>query len=243
MKLFFRHTLSMACLLLALTEVHAEYNGWYISFKITTQKHQEVIGHFYMAEHYFSPDSSTNQHAVLRILDAHWDGINDTLQFFNHRISYTYPSSDSIDSYLVYGLLDSASLLLSAVKSIEILDMVDASYLVWLSGPRTIADTIWTQKPAEMRLNPIGYLCSYDIFIHEVTPTTYKIAAELAAMEVVYAEKEISLRDEIENSDGEVHREAEEQLMMLIEQLDEEIGKILEEYSGEKVVIVSFCSC
>jgi len=221
----------------------AEYNGWYIDFTIETKNQEVIKGHGYIASAYFDKDSSNNDSYVTkRLMNLIGNG-NDTLIYFKDRITYTYTPYESYDVAEIYTLVNNGKIAFNTIAYISIDTMIDYWYLSNIATSHALADTIWMKNAPAQTVVASGYLCSWEIFIHEETVQTKQILAELIKSQALYDKIIKNLEDEEDYNGSEAYREAKERMSEFEDSIDEITAEILSKFEGQKVVIISFCSC
>lgn len=210
----------------------AEYGGYHIRFTIKKKNGQSSEGYAYVAEAYLNMDSLKNTSYLQRALDQYFgDRSLDTFYFFKHRIEYKYRSLyDSSGNHSIYTLDHKIHLLCKDIQTITITQMIEQTYAIGISNNVRIADTSWMRKAPVMSKVTGGYLCSHQIFVHQNSKKISEVFRKLDLKLEEYTKRE---KKAIEA--GEEFKEEDE--------IDNEIHKLLELLKGQKVVIVSECSC
>ncbi|MBR9859307.1 hypothetical protein GYB22_00860 [bacterium] len=216
----------------------AEYQAFHFKFKVTTAE-QEYIGYGSKAYAYIEFDSLDNTRHLKYALSQRieqWDQ-RDSMFFYLDRFAYSFINiydSSRIDTEYYY--FNPTGLLLDEIQNIEILDQIQYSYMRGIGSEHEIKDTSWMKRSPVQRFLSNGYLCTHAIYIHEASEVTKNVIDQLSkfAEELEQLEKEESEREEYEREDERFRSD---------DWIDEKIHDILEELKGEKVVIVSECSC
>ncbi len=221
----------------------AEYNGWYVDFTLQTKNQEVIKGHAYIASAYFDVDSMKHDGYVTKRFCRLLNNGNDTLIYSKNRISYTYSPFESYDVAVIYTLVNPDKIAFQDIARISIDTMIDYGYLSNIETSHTLADTIWMKSTPIQTVLANGYLCSWEIFIHEKTAQTEEILAELEKSQAIYNKILKNLEDEEPYNGSESYREAEKRMNEFEDSIDEITAEILEKFHGQKVVIVSFCSC
>ncbi len=220
----------------------AEYNGWYLKLEITTTSNEEIIGYVYRASAYLKEDSLNNESYVTRTLTQ---PLNPSEYMVYHEMLYRYEYTPvgAQEPYHNYALLGERSITTTEIRSIKILNRIDFSYLENVANVYLPSDTLWMNTLPVAKTMADGYLCSWQVFVHEETANTKKVLAELKAYSIKNEQQFKQLDEELENANGEYYREIEAKIEDLQDRLDGIASKILAKFEGEKVVIISFCSC
>ncbi len=210
------------------TILRAEYNGYLIKFEVETLEGNKFFGYSYLSTSYFNLDSLENTNYLITALDpgrGDWEG--DSLIYYKERIKYEYRHVGNVDGEKIpiYTLNNRQVILDKEIKNIDILEIINQTYMVGISSPLSISDTTWSNKDPIESYSFGAYLCFHQIYIHERSKNIKNIIARLQAKQ-----KEI---DEIE-FDSEMG-----------DQLDNEISKMIDELSllDNKIVVITECSC
>ena len=231
-------------LFLGFQSAFAEYNGWFITFELETTAGERIIGNVYRASAYFKRDSLANQNYVTkRLIQTDLNHKDSGFTYFQHLITYIYTPYEDSDTARIYTLAGKQTIEESEILRITVLNLVDFGYLMGISNHLNIEDTIWMQKPPLKTYSADGYLCSWQIFVHEQSKNTEQILAELTESMNEYKSKIAELQEILQGEENEAYREAEVKMVKLEESRDEKTFEFLDKLDGEKVVIISFCSC
>ena len=222
----------------------AEYNGWFLKLAIETTKGEVIIGHVYRASAYFNEDSLSNERYVTRSMSHYFlQGDEPRMVYYENLVKYDYVPEGGTETYSVYTLIGEKSILVSDIKNIKILNHIDFSYLVNVASAHALRDTIWMKTPPVAKYIVDGYLCSWQLFVHEESANTKQVLAELKAFNNKNQQQLKKLEEELDYANGDYYREIEAKIETLEEGLDEAASDILAKLNGERVVIISFCSC
>jgi hypothetical protein len=231
-------------LLLACHFAAAEYNGWYITFKITTTANQEITGHTYKASAYLDEDSLESSTYLIRHLNRVGLTPDDPVfRYSKDLLEYTYVPILATETAKAYSLLNERSIPLAEIKRIVIIDMIDFGYLLNIAGNHSLVDTIWMKTPALESAYVDGYLCSYEVYVHEQSENTIAVLREMSEFNAKNKGKIEAWEAEMKDAMGAYYQELEQKINDFQESLDEKASKIMAKLAGEKVVIISFCSC
>ncbi len=205
----------------------AEYNGYHIKFKIETTKGETRIGFVYVPSAYFDKDSIQSTDYLKYALDQSWgDRDNkDSLFYFKERIKYQYQEVGNTqgEKREIFALNNKQSISYKDIKLITIIEMQDFTYLIGVSSPLSISDVTWISKKPLQSYAFSGYLCYYQVFVHVNSKKIEGIIKRLNAKQ-----KSIENMDvDYENGDA----------------VDDELWKIIKELYGEKVVVITECTC
>lgn len=209
------------------TTVRAEYNGYHIKFEIKTAKGKTKVGFAYLTSDYLNTDSLKNTTYLKKALDQsskQWEK-RDSLVYFKERIKYEYrPASNNLnEKTTIYSLDNKQAILHKEIHSINIIEIIDYTYLKRISSPLSISDTTWTNKEPLSSYSFGGYLCYHQIYMHKNSKKVDKIIKQLQA-------KQNELKDtEINSNNGH--------------EIDKAFREIIKDLYGEKVVIITECSC
>lgn len=213
--------------LLALSlSLRAEYDGYYISFTIEQVNGKKQKGYVYMASAYLDMDSLHNTNYLKRALGGKDGDDQDSMTYFKHRIDYHYRNTwdSSISSkYTTYYLTGQKKMPFRLIKKITIDEMIDHTYLFGISTDLKLADTSWIKTEPVKILSYSGYLCSYQVMVHQQSKRLTEVLKRLDAKQ-----KQLSSM-ELDSENGD--------------KADEEIGKLISELEGLKVVVITECTC
>ena len=230
-------------ILLQTHSLKAEYNGWYIKFKIITQNQEELIGNIYIAQAYFEKDSINNSNYVIERFNTLDHQSEDTLVYYKNLLKYNFQPEEDTSTYTEYGLINQQKIHVKDIKSIEVLNMIYFWYLSGIASTHTIADTIWMKSKPIKVFRTGGTLCDWQIFVHETSENTEKTIIKLEELQRSFSTKIEALEADLEYLDGEEYYETEEKIEKLEREIDKQFQELLTPFKGEKVVIISFCSC
>ena len=233
----------LVILLLVLSSytLKAEYNGWYIQFKITTNADSSILGWAYVAEAYFKKDSINNSNYLIERFDVLDHQQRGTINFYHHLLTYRFKSFAG-DDEKIYTMLAEDSIEVNEIKSIEVLKMHEFWYLQGVVSKHEISDTTWMQTPVLERITTGGELCTWDIFVHQKSEAIENLKATLSTIEKKYSNKIEAIEDELNYAEGD-HEKLEHEIDNLLEQKEDEMYEKIKKFKGNKVVIISFCSC
>ena len=240
MKAFF---FLLSGFLLFNSSVKAEYNGWYIKFKIITQNQEELIGNIYIAQAYFEKDSIKNSNYLIEIFNTLDNRSEDSLVFYKNLLSYKYKQQEDTNTYTEYGLINQSMIAIQQIKSIEVLNMIDFWYLSGIASTHTSADTIWMKSKQIKVFRTGGTLCDWQIFVHETSENTEKTIIKIEELQRSFSTKIEALEADLEYLYGEEYYQTKEKIENLEEKIDSQFQELLSPFKGKKVVIISFCSC
>jgi hypothetical protein len=218
-----KKALNIILILLFSTSIKAQFGGYQLSIEITTVDDHTSNGYSYVASNNFNLDSLENTNYLFNRIDQGFEITHpdDSFSYFKNRINYSNEDYNS-DNKLFY-LLDPVIIESKNIKSISIKSMDNQSTMIGFSNILSLSDTTWIMTNPIEKHSYSGYLCHYEIFVHEKTKKNEEIITRL----------ELYLK-EIENikNDNELDT-----------YIDEKILKILEELNGQKVIVISQCSC
>jgi hypothetical protein len=224
-----RKIISLLVIILLAIIVKAEYSGYHFKFQVVTIHGEVYTGYAYVAGAYIDLDSIRNTNYAKKALDQSWKDWDerDSLVFYSNRIQYAYTyvwDSVGVDNQnKIFDLTTRKAFAHYEIKSIFILEVIDFSYTTWISNTLSVVDTSWMNKEPVSRFMVDGYLCSHQVFVHKSSKKIEKIRKLL-----------IRRMEEINGEENE-YNEGDE--------LDKEIWNIVCQLFGEKVVIVTSCSC
>ncbi len=196
------------------------YYGYYIKFDAETIHGETKTGFVYLAAHYLNNDSLNNTDYLKKALSQRaieWHK-RDSLVYYKERIKYDYiPVDDSLGSKsTIYRLNNEQAIANNEIQAIKIRDMIEQSYFIQISNPLSAADTVWASKRPLRSYSFTGFVCYFQIFVHENSQNTNRIIKQL--QEKQHKANEIDPNE-----------------------IDEAFLNIIEELYGEKVVVVTEC--
>lgn len=226
--------------------VFAEYNGHQIEFTIELNNGEKVIGYNYLASVYQSDKTidykeflEKNYEIVLR--NQYNDSLGE-LTYFLNRIKYNYLDYNG-DSRFIYTLTDKKAIDKQQIKSFKIIELTSQSYAIGISTEHKWEDRFWMSKNPIEKISTAGYLCEFQIFIHETNSNIEQLKKKLEIV-AIELDKEIKEQQKIlENSNGKSYHEAGDKIEELEGFIDIRISELLQEFNGMKVVIISMCTC
>jgi hypothetical protein len=213
-----KNTIIAVFILLFSYAVKAEYNGYHFEFTIETTEGQLLKGYVYKASAYLDEDSLSNSDYLIKAFSDDWNGHTDSIKYFKNRIKYNFYNQN--DTGFIFYLLNEEIIPSSSVKKIKIDEMIDYGYLSGIANELTLRDTSWMKKRPVKIATAGGYLCDAQIFIHKDSKKIKKLLKEIEAIEAKY------------NDMGGGN-----------DKFDDEIQKVIEKFKGEKVVIITTCTC
>lgn len=226
-----KKVLFMLFTILIMSSAKADYNGYHISFTIEKSGGKLSKGFVYVASVYLNQDSLKSTNYLKKALDQSFKegGERDSLTYFAHRLKYEYRSVGSPEDSKTstYTLKDKAVVAFDEIVSIKIDQMIQYGYLVGISSDLKLSDTTWTKKDPVKNVSYSGYLCYHQLLVHV---NSDKIEAILKRLEA--KQKEI---DELDFNTDDGYK--------IGDKIDEELWEIVSELVGEKVVVISECTC
>ena len=229
--------------LFALHTARAEYQSVYINFMAVTVQGDSLSGYITLPTEYLNEDSLESQSYLRRVFDGADHKRADTLIYAKHLIAYRYVGMYSEDTSVAYVLLGTGSLLRSSIVHLQIKSHFSYTYLTGVHNINTIGDTAWACKPPVLREAVSGYLCDWTILVHTRSAKTDAVIAKLKKAEASMRKLEEDYASLRNQGVSAAQEEVENALNEREEKIDEELSNLLDEFEGEKVVIVSFCSC
>lgn len=210
--------LLFAFIFLFLFPLKAEYNSYHIEITIETTAGKKLKGFVYKTDGFIEGDSIYNPGYLLGALSWDFYGPTDSIRYFKNRFEYKYSFDGTVEER-IYALVNPAVIPVSSVVAISIDTVINFSYLLNISNYTSAKDTNWMKKPPVNKVAHDGYLCSYQIYMHKETKKTQAILKELEAYDKKYKDAKDT------------------------DHSDEELSKIIHKLNGEKVIVISFCSC
>lgn len=238
------------CLLMVLlwgflSNALADYNGHQASFDITfkdgtTQKGYNFISTVYGIPDYMEYEEFLAQNPTYLLERIYDDSTH--LKFYTLRYNYAYQDYDSSAQH-IYMLFQPKTISVSNILSISNVTLEDQSYAQGVSSIHNAADTLWMRKPAHETYYFGKLFCSHVISVHQNSKAVQETIKALQEIESSFDTKLEELENQRLNTDGEEADRLVEEMQDLEYSIDEKIAKILEGLEGEKVVVISFCTC
>lgn len=221
-------------------EAKAEYNGAFYQFEIEMQDGFIDTGYCYIADAYIHADSLNNSTYFKNRIYRSWYYDQDSLSYFQHFFSYQYKLQYSSDVYTEYLTMGKVSVQYSKVKTVRFLKAYSSSYLSDIGSFHAPEDTIWMKNPPVDTFSVAGYLCGWNIFIHETN-------LEVADWKQKVQKKANELWIEYDELGEDLSYNRSDSARKSYSEFEDELDSILSDYvfelTGQKVVIIAECSC
>jgi hypothetical protein len=203
------------------TSLRAEFGGSHFSFTIETNKGELIKGYTYVYNSYFNQDSINDIIYLKRIFLP--EDKAENLPFFKYRIEYNCPffGNNSENGYKLYQLMGKIEIPLSSIKGIKINDSFEYGSFAEISNPLNISDTAWMKKKPIKKIEMIGYLCTYQVIVHQNSKKMGDILKQLKAKYNEYDPDNLPMDTNLNN----------------------ELDKIFKKMKGCKAVVITECSC
>lgn len=238
--------LSVSILLfLSVFTSRGEYNGYHLKYSIETTDGEVIEGYNYIAAAYFDLDSADNMGYLIRRLSAprFTYPLFDSIHFFTDRLMYEYQYEWDTGTYRIYSVLNSTGIPSQNVKSIVITEVINQTYLTDIYNTLIMADTVWMRnKPQSVKIYD-GYLCFYEVFVHQKSKITEEVALEVETLLAEHKSKMEKLEEDMKYSNGQERIDFEDQIDDLLDAIDEQLGEIISKLEGQKVVVLGTCTC
>lgn len=221
-------------LFLTSLEAIAEYNAYQIKFIIELNDGSEIQAFTAIPSGYINNNEipvetylEENPKSLLQNFIVSGEG---ETKYFANRIKYTFDCGGDSKCW-IYKVIDPKTLDFNSINCIDVLEIIDQSYISTLSSKHTIEDQEWMNSEPVERHRFGGLLCSSEIFIHKKTSKTDAIIKKLKK----YSETlEVKAKQLESSKDEEV----------LYKKADHEIGEIILEFDKlSKVVVITECTC
>lgn len=225
------------------SSLRAEYQNLYITFTAVNGENDLVKGYVSAPSHFISDDLLNNKTDLIKALDLLDDQEDDYLVYGLNLIAYHFYYPESNEPNTVYTLIDTQRVKLSTLTDVKIQSWFHYSYLTSVSNINSTADTLWAYTKPVKAANFSGYFCSWNIYVHEASARVDGILAELQKHEEVIRNLEQTLNMLNAQGESEAKTDAENEMNAMEETIDETLGLLIKKLMGERVVVVSFCSC
>lgn len=197
----------------------------------------------YVASAYFDIDSIKNQDYLLSHINVDEVPLANQISFFKHRLKYSYYSYGNTEKTAIYSLIDPTEFPISNIKHLEIIEIIDHGYLLNLTSNHTLKDSVWMQEEPIEKVHFGGYFCDWQLFVHRSSTKATKVIEAINVVTKTYTDSIVQLEAVIANSMDDEKAKALAELNLLQENIDTKISALLEQLDGEKVVVITFCSC
>ncbi|MBK7431232.1 MAG: hypothetical protein IPI62_09960 [Bacteroidetes bacterium] len=246
MKITSRFISSLICLSVVLlihytNQVFAiDGNGRSIYFSLTTSKNKEIKGYVVISDYIDIYDSINDKRESLNIIEALNGRLKlldilklncsnhgrDSLLFYKDRLRYDYISTEGITSHkdYVFDYDIEYAVVFNEIKSARVISSDSVKYGFFIYNNINNTDSVWFKKKPVDTFKAGGYFCSHEIFIHVDSKEVESVLRQL---------------DTLNKRQEEFYTKPFEEQIQYDEMYHEELKKL----QGQKVVIVSGCSC
>lgn len=218
----------------------AEYGGITLKYEVSLCNGTDVTAYARYPSYFINGDSLGSKHFIIKRL---MNTGHDSVQLFGDLIYYDFELWQNLQTQ--HSLLNPFYIKLADIESIQVLSQIKFSYMLSIGTNHKLADTLWMKKPVVDTLSGVGYLCLWNIYVHERNEDVDRILTEFVkAQETVKR-----LRREVNaayNTGDPMEYDTPNQALkdyLDTNDLDKELGKILSKLDDYKVVIIQECSC
>ncbi|WP_426430830.1 hypothetical protein ACPX19_00345 [Winogradskyella sp. HB-48] len=214
----------------------AEYNGVHAKFKIELRSGHQITGYKYIA-------NGNNTLQYKEQLE------NDPKSFLFNQFTYEpgeygcyterleYPYEEKT----LYKLTNPVEIKIDEIKTIEIIDLITASYAIQIVGDYNTSDQSWMKSTPIASYSDFEEMCTYDTFIHASDNISKEIRDKItqiikdAESKIKEKETELDIQEESDGFDAKIQE--------IFKERNSKILELLKEHSQLKTVTVSICTC
>ncbi len=219
------------------TSTLAEYNGYHLSLEIKTKSGNTIEAYSYITVNGIDPDSLQNIQHIIRRIQQGLGNYNNPghIKYASQRIKYEFTPNwaENGEKNRIFSLSHIDSIAISDIQSIQVKDIIDYTYLVGIWNELDVQDVRWIKKPPVQSYTFSGYLCSYQVFAHELSAKNKLIFEKLL-------NKQQEIDDyyrRVENYELDDGEELDEDLF------DDQIGDLMSQLELSRVIVISECTC
>lgn len=215
--------------------IFADYNGVHIAFDIQLNNGNAIHGYKYVAfgENTEAYKKNLEDHPEIFLQNQYTNEIG-AYGYYQKRLKYAYRKS------YVYSLIEPAEIKLNEIESVNIKEMIMASYAIQLAGDYQWSDRLWMNTEAISHFSEDEGMCTYDIFIHKNGAVPNKVIQQLKVI-IKQIDHKIAVRAaEFEINDDLAYQE---RMKDLYEERNRLLKPIFEQYKNLKIVTISMCTC
>jgi len=238
--------LALASLIVPLLGYSQNY-GHHIKYTIELVDGSSVQGYTYVHYNRRDKDTISSYGEYLEkdyeyALRNDFDARGELLYYSKNRIEYHYTNYDGQQLSIFY-LTNADSVLNSQIDAIHTDEMTPHTSDIWISTSHTWDDRGWMSSEPVESYSFEGYFCFHQIYIHQKTPETDSIIEELRKITEANLKERERLEEELPYADGEPHYQMQDRIEELEYEIDGQINELLRLFKGQKVVVVSWCTC
>jgi hypothetical protein len=220
----------------------AEYGGVYIKYELSLKSGEKKIG--YRAHSGYEEEFDTLIKDGFMPLSFLFSD-QDSVRFYADMITYEYNWWFGEDKMIQRGIVRPIYLLTNEIVSAKVLKMYGFSYMMGFGTSHSLADSVWMKTPVVDTTSASGYLCYWQIFVHEHNAEVDAIIKRLNDIQRPLKALEKEWR-QVRKSQGfgyELDRINEKIDAIRNDDFDEKLSKIIGELNDYKVVVIQECSC
>lgn len=215
----------------------AEYNGVHAKFRIELKDGHQITGYKYIAHgNNTSEYKKKLENAPESFLFNEFTYEPGEYGCYTERLEYPYEET------ILYKLINPVEIKIDEIKTVEIIDLITASYAIQIVGDYGTNDQSWMKSTPIASYSDFKDMCSYDTFIH-ATDNISKVIQDKITQIIKDAESKIKEKEtelDTEQGDNEFN---DEKIQKIFKERNSKILELLKEYSQLKTVTVSMCSC
>lgn len=226
----------------AIKTVKAEYGGVYVKYELSLKSEEKKIG--YREYSGYTEEFDTLIKDGFMPLSFLFDN-QDSVRLYADMITYKYNWWYSENPMMQRGVAKPFYVATNQIVSVIVLKMYSFSYMMGFGTSHSLADSVWMKTPVVDTASANGYLCYWQIFVHEHNPEVNAIIKRLIDIQWPLKALEKEWR-KVRKSQGfgyDLDRINEKIDDIRNDDFDEKLSKIIGELNDYKVVVIQECSC
>ncbi|MFY0675313.1 MAG: hypothetical protein JXQ87_18095 [Bacteroidia bacterium] len=169
----------------------------------------------------------------------------DSVRFYKDMLKYKYHWWYSESAMIQRGITNPFYLKTAKIESAKVLDMYSFSYMMGFGTSHSLADSVWMNQPVVDTASAGGYLCFWQIFVHEHNVEVERLLDQLREIQqplkdLIKESNQIRKKYGFGYEYDEVNRKIDS---IQNSNLEDQISEIIGELNRFKVVVIEECSC
>ena len=178
----------------------AEYNGVHAKFKIELKDGRQITGYKYIAHGNNTLQYKEKlQNEPKSFLFNQFTYEPGEYGYYTERLAYPY------QEITLYKLINPVEINLDEIKTVEIIDLITASYAMQIVGDYNANDQSWMNSKPIASYSDFDAMCTYDTFVHATDNISKEIQDKITNIikdaESKIKEKEAELNNQDENNE------------------------------------------
>lgn len=234
-----KRSLLVLTLLFLCTHLKSEFGGYHITFAITFTNGGIVKGYAFVPSLSFEMDSAGRSSYLKMALDQDY-GVSKGFTYFTERITYLYKDkyryAETGKKSTTWYLTGKKTVPLRSIRRIRITNYKEHSSSFGIANPLTLQDTAWMNKEPLKSFRFEGYLCFYDVFVHEGSSKTDSLLKllKIKCNNFNWRRKKAEEKNEEESQDVDGY---------YLDKIDKDLERLTKKLYGEKVIVIWYCTC